>query len=123
MDKNKILLGLVRIIHRLIVYFIILGVFLPPKYLIFFLPVWPFIYLHWQINSNRCIMTEIEYWIESNPYPSTIDLDHDYPFIRSISWNLFDNLTNGQLHKLIVGGFTLVWFIGLIRYYNYVKKN
>lgn len=123
MEVNKILLYFIKIFHQFIVYFIVLGVFLPSKYLIYYIPFWPLVYLHWKFNSNRCFLTELEYWIESKPFPSTVNNDHNYPFIRSMTGKLFDKLTNDQLHQLVITLFTLTWFIGLIRYYFYITKN
>ena len=104
------------------VYFLINSI-QDPKYLIYYILSWPLIYLHWKFNSNRCFLTELEYWIESKPYPSTVNNDNNYPFVRSMTGKLFDNLTNIQLHQLVIGTFTFAWFVGLIRYYLYITKN
>jgi hypothetical protein len=119
MEGRKILARLVKIIHQLIVYFCVLGVFLPSKYLIYYIPIWPLIYLHWQFNSNKCILTELQYWLEFKSSTPTIDLDHNFPFIRSISGNLFKNISNKNLHNFIIRSITLLWIIGVIRYLKF----
>lgn len=115
---KTVLLNLVKLVHNLIVLFVVFGAFCPKKYLKYFLFVWPIIFIHWQMNSNRCVLTELEYWIENKPYPVSISLQSDppYPFIRRITGKLFDGFTDGQLHKFILGLFTFLWIIGLIRY-------
>jgi len=112
-----LLLSLVKFVHNLIILFVVLGSFLPKKYLIYFLFAWPTIFIHWQTNSNKCVLTELEFWIENKPYPAnTIDTDPAYPFIRKITGKMFDSFSDNQLHKFILGLFTLLWVIGLIRY-------
>lgn len=117
------LLNFVKIFHNLLVFFIVFGVFVPKKYLIYFLFVWPIVFIHWQTNSNRCVLTELEYWLEGKPYPKSqtnsanvLKADPPSPFIRKITGTLFDGFTDGELHKTILGLFTLFWVIGLIRY-------
>ena len=116
MEIKNMLSKLIRLVHQLLIYFILLGVFLPNKYLFFYLITWPLIYLHWQFNSNKCALTQLEYWIQSIPYPKSTNSNNTYPFVRSISGNLFTNTSNDLMHKIIISCFTLFWFVGLIRY-------
>ena len=53
---NKI----VRFSHLLLLFVLIFGVFLPGKYLIYFLFLLPAIYIHWYFNDNKCMLTELE---------------------------------------------------------------
>jgi hypothetical protein len=45
-----------------------IGPFLPGKYLIYYLFLWPAIYVHWYFNDDNCMLTEIEYNIDRQHY-------------------------------------------------------
>jgi hypothetical protein len=45
-----------------------IGPFLPGKYLIYYLFLWPAIYVHWYFNDDKCMLTEIEYNIDRQYY-------------------------------------------------------
>lgn len=114
---RKILKLITVLIHKFIVYFMVLGVASPKKILIFFTLTWPLVYLSWQINNNKCILTEIEYYLDNNslPPPSATD-DHDYPFIRNMIGDYNMSLTNKQIHYCIMALLTLIWLVGVVRY-------
>ena len=49
------------IFHLLLVLIFIIGPFLPGKYLIYYLFLWPIVYIHWHFNDGMCMLTELEY--------------------------------------------------------------
>ncbi len=114
---KKILLYLIIIIHKLFVYFMILGFLLPRKYLYLFLISWPLVYIHWNLNNNKCILTEWEYKLKNIKDVPIVNKDHDFPFINKMlnEWNIY--LSNNQIHYLIISLLTITWTIGLIRFY------
>jgi len=67
---NIILEKIVKITHLLLVIIFIIGPFLPGKYLIYYLFLWPAVYFHWYFNDDMCMLTEIGYNIDSNFYNS-----------------------------------------------------
>lgn len=117
---RKLLKMLLNLIHKLLVYFMVFGVLLPEKYIFYFVITWPCIYLHWQLNNNRCILTELEYYLDNKPYPPTVDKDHDYPFIKSALKDFGVSADDIEIHYGIMYGFTILWIIGMIRYFKFI---
>ena len=118
---RKFFKKVVYFIHKLFVYFLVLGVFLPEKYLFYYIIAWPITYIHWQFNDNRCILTELEYFLDDKPYPPTINKDHDFPFIKSILEKLNIKMSNSELHYTSIYCNTILWLIGVIRYFRLYK--
>jgi len=48
-------------VHLSLVLIFIIGPFLPGKYLLYYLFLWPLVYIHWYFNDDRCMLTELEY--------------------------------------------------------------
>ena len=119
---KKILKLAIILVHKIIVFSMIFGFLIPKKYLLFFIILWPSVYLSWQLNNNKCILTEIEYYLDNKKYSPSVTEDHDYPFIRRMLSNININLTNQKIlsnkhiHYIIVLLLTLLWFIGLVKY-------
>ena len=118
---------LVKITHYLLLFVLIFGIFLPPKYLIYYLFLWPAVYFSWQFNNNRCMLTELESQFD----PRHLNLnEHEevrhYKYIE-IFENLkkidiyFDNIEsfNSYVYNIIM----IVWVVGVIRLINYYKKD
>ena len=55
-----LLLFLVYVLHNVCWIFVAFGFLLPPKYLIYYILVWPLILLHWLTNDNQCILIQIK---------------------------------------------------------------
>lgn len=120
---KQIIINLIVLIHKLIVYLMLFGFLLPQKYLYLHLIAWPAVYLHWQLNNDKCFLTELEYTLKDIEYdkiPKSKD-DHDFPFMRRIfNDDLGLQLTDLQIHTYILKYLTIVWFVSLIRimFYN-----
>jgi hypothetical protein len=106
----------IRFIHILMILFMLLGAFLPKKYLIYFIFALPLLYLHWLTNNNKCISTEIECCADKQPYCSEVA---DYPFLTHLL-NKFDITVKDKNTKknIVCYGLTSFWFIALYRYYT-----
>ena len=48
------------VLHILVVLFGFLGCFLPKKYLIYHLLLWPIILIQWLLNKNKCVISQAE---------------------------------------------------------------
>jgi len=120
----KILILLLEIIHRILVYFMLFGFILPIKFLYIHIFAWPLVYLHWQLNNDRCILTEWEYKLKGIEYKyiPTSSEDHDWPFMRKALSILNINLTNKQMDKYIKKYLTIAWLISLIILFMHYKK-
>lgn len=119
---KKILKIIVNTIHKLLVYFMFFGVFLPKKYLLYFIIVLPFVHIHWQFNNHKCILTELEYYLDGKPPPPTVDKQETYPFMKDTFSELGMNLTDQEIYYVIMYGYTFVWIIGMIRYFTPLKR-
>ena len=113
---KEILKTILVFIHKLIVYFMAFGFLLPHGFLLYFLLTWPLVYLHWQFNNNRCVLTELEYYLDDTPYPPTVDKDHNNPFVMKLLNDFGIHLSDSQVHYGIMYGFTVSWMIGAFRY-------
>jgi hypothetical protein len=113
--------------HEFIGLFTLFGCLIPNRYLPIFIATWPLIYLSWQLNYNRCILTDLEYYLDNKKFPPIIQDDYNYPFIRrmlkKINSKYADEkeLSNKQFHYFMVSLATITWLLGLIRYLNYKK--
>ena len=65
---TELLQTLITILHISLFFVLIIGPFLTGKYLIYYLFLWPVIYVHWYFNDDRCILTEIEYILDKQHY-------------------------------------------------------
>ncbi len=113
---RKILKTMVVVVHRIIVYFMFIGVLLPNHLLFYYLCVWPGVYLHWQINDQHCILTQLEYYLDGRKFPPKAQDDHNYPFAQGILRTIGIYIHDSQLHGLILFVLTTLWIIGFIRY-------
>jgi len=118
---KKFLKKVVYLIHKLFVYFLVFGAFLPEKYLFLHIIAWPLTYIHWQFNEQRCILTELEYLIDNKPFPPKVQEDDDFPFMKNIFDEIGIKIKNSELHNIIVYGNTIFWLIGVIRYFRLYK--
>lgn len=113
------LTNLVVFIHTLIVLFLFWGFLLPKKYLIYHLIAWPIVWLHWQLNNQRCILTEWEFKLRGIDDAQIIKVtENDSPFMRKFYKVIFGNdktISNETIHNSVVFGFTFAWIISLIR--------
>jgi hypothetical protein len=114
-----ILTNLLVFIHTLIVFFLSWGFLLPKKYLIYHLFAWPIVWLHWQLNNQRCILTEWEFKLRGIDDAQIIKVtENDSPFMRKLYKMIFGDkksISNETLHYSIIILFTLAWIISLIR--------
>ena len=58
---NNLLQKLLVLLHLFLLVLFFIGPFLPGKYLIYYLFLWPFTYIHWHFNNNQCILTDLEF--------------------------------------------------------------
>jgi len=103
------------ILHYLIILFILFGFLLPVEYLIYFLIIWPTIYIHWKFNNNICVLTQIEYIaLGKKDIPPPVN----YDFIKNTykKMNLDVSTQTALLTGMVI--ITIAWIVGFIRYIN-----
>jgi hypothetical protein len=106
-----------NLIHYSIVAFITLGAFLPKKYLFYFIFAWPLMILHWKTNNDKCFITELECWLDKQPYCDRSD--NEYPFVTHLLSFFNIKITDKKTkNNIIMYGLTFFWLIGMGRYYK-----
>jgi hypothetical protein len=106
---------------------LVLGAFLPGKYLIYYLILWPAVIIHWSFNDSNCMLTELESQLSESHFNKNIpgEMIH-YKYINvfqifkkfNIHFDTIDTLTS-YFHNTYI----ICWVIGLIRLLNYHKKS
>ena len=112
-------------VHLLLLLIFIIGPFLPGKYLLYYLFLWPLVYIHWYFNDDRCMLTELEYNIDTDFFSSLNEYsffskDSIFSALRKI--NIFFNSEhsfNTSLDKIR----TILWIIAFIRAVIYYRKD
>jgi hypothetical protein len=118
---KQILKKILAAIHILVFIFSIVGFIMPEPFLFYFLFVWPAIYLHWQINDNNCILSDLEhYYIDGKKPPS--GNKYEFPFLQKQFANAGIKLKHLDIYNFFIYGLTTFWIIGLIRYI-YTRNN
>ena len=118
---RQILKNIVIFIHILVSIFMVIGFLFPTKFLFYFLFLWPAVYLHWQINDNRCILSDLEYYIDGKtPPPGN---NYEFPNTQKKLAELGIKLQHMDIYYFFMYGLSTFWIIGLIRYmYNRNNK-
>ena len=101
----------VHIIHRVLVYFTLLGFLLPKKYLKYHLLMWPGIVLHWLTNNNRCFLSDLEIKLSGKSWGSK---ESDFGIKIAKSFGL--NITQKHTTWMYIIVYTLIWLISLFRF-------
>ena len=116
MVLKNILKLILRLIHFIFVVLLIVGAFIPKKYLLYFIIMWPLINLHWITNNTKCVCTQIECWLDNEPY--CLDHDEDFPFLTHILSYANIEINKKTKLNIIYMGLTFFWLIGVYRYYH-----
>ena len=101
----------VHIIHRILVYFTLLGFLLPKKYLKYHLIMWPGILLHWLTNNNRCFLSDLEVKLSGESWG---EKESDFGIKIAKSFGI--NITLKDTTKIYIIVYTIIWLISLLRF-------
>ena len=101
----------VHIIHRILVYFTLLGFLLPKKYLKYHLIMWPGILLHWLTNNNRCFLSDLEVKLSGESWG---EKESDFGIKIAKSFGI--NITLKDTTKIYIIVYTITWLISLLRF-------
>ena len=122
----------IHILHKLFVYFLVLGFLLPRKYLIIHLIAYLLLKLHNFTNNNYCISSLFEYILRDKENKiKTVDqmvvtIKYEYKLLAFISKKVFNHyLTRSEMHTIgnIIISISVV--ISIIRYllqFEFIKK-
>lgn len=119
--------NVIRIIHYILMLSLLFGIFLPSKYLIYYIFLWPAVYLHWYFNGNRCMLTELE----SNFDQKFISVNNHEEVLHHKYVEIFENLKKINIYFDNMDSFTsyfynvvvVLWIVGIVRLLHYYKKN
>jgi len=106
---------LVKWLHELIWYISIFGIFLPKKYLFYYLFLWPIIFIHWQFNGQRCCLTDLECYLKGIYPGPTVQQSLGTPVRKFLdSHNI--RVRKITMYYVSLAICTLLWLIALYRY-------
>ena len=111
---------LLEYIHRIILYFMLIGFVLPNKYSWIHGITFPLVYWHWTKNNGNCILTELEYKLKNKPLMK--GGMNEYPFMRRIFKEFGLDFTNEEIKKYVLPYLTIVSIISLLRTLYYKSK-
>jgi hypothetical protein len=122
---NEILHKFLFFIHAFLFIVYTIGPFLPGKYLIYYLFLWPAIHIHWYFNDNMCMLTEIEFKISNNFFNNINDYIF-YSFTKystilskfNIKFSNIDSFHNALNYYSII-----LWIIVFIRALIYYRND
>jgi hypothetical protein len=109
---QNIILYLVKLIHILVILFIVITPFIGNNYLLLIhFIVTPFIILHWLLNDNTCCLTIME---------KVLAKDKNYKGILSkIIEPVYDFKKNNESYSILIYAATFVfWSISTYKLYN-----
>lgn len=117
---NIFLANLINFIHTIFVLLMQYGFILPKSFLKYYLLLWPITLLHWKLNNNNCILTQIELKLRGIKE----DKDYNYPFMKKLYFNIFNlDLTTKQIHNFLGLKNNILWLIGAAIYLRYKKMS
>lgn len=121
----EILKKLLTIFHVSLFIIFTIGPFLPGKYLIYYLFLWPAVYIHWHFNDNNCMLTEIEYSMDQQYYNGLTEyIFHSKNGFFSILKKLHILFPNFEsLNSWLDNYRSALWIIAFIRALIYYQKD
>ena len=110
----------ITILHIFLIVLFIIGPFLPGKYLIYYLFLWPATYIHWYFNDDNCMLTEIEYSLDKQYHNGL----NEYIFNSKRGFfAVLGNLKYDLLNVNFTYYRTILWIVAFIRAFIYYRKD
>ena len=104
---------------------LIFGFFIPDKYLIYYLIIWPAIYIHWLFNDDKCMLTDIENKLNDNHYNNVDEYrykNYNNFFKQLKKYSIyFDNIDDFTTKIYTIA--SILWVIGFFRLLIFYRKN
>jgi hypothetical protein len=124
---TDLLQKVITILHISLIVLFIIGPFLPGKYLIYYLFLWPATYIHWYFNDNKCMLTELESHFDQK----YVNLNNDEEVYHYKYINILEMLKKINIYfdgadsftSYLYNIFFICWIVGFIRFLNYYKKD
>ncbi len=114
---RKVLLGLLKIVHLVILLFVVFGWLLPRNWLLIHLIFVPLMVLQWQFNQGSCILTNWENAIRGN---TKIKTQQQGQFIKGILGKFCQPLpSDAVIKRWVYGVIALSWILSAIHWRGY----
>ena len=122
---NEFLTKIFRILHISVFFILVYGAFIPSKYLIYYLFLLPMLVLHWIFNNNSCMVTDIEFVVNSNHYNNENEMIYYlnmelFNILKKINIK-FDNFDS--FHSFLYYTWGILWIFAFIRALIYYRKD
>lgn len=122
---NNLLQKILVLLHLFLLVIFFIGPFLPGKYLIYYLFIWPFTYIHWHFNNDQCILTDLEFKTSGEFFNGITEYKH---YSKSL---FFSKLSKLNIHFSNVDSFdnfldysrSILWIIVFIRALVYYRND
>jgi len=110
---KSVLLKIVRFIHSIIGVIMCWGCLLPQQFLYIPVLAFPLVYLQYQFNEYRCILSDLQIYLGDKD----MRLDSEWPAIRSSISKITDDskISDTQIKMGMYGIWILVWSVALYR--------
>jgi len=114
--EYPVLATCVRLIHHGIILFVVLGWAIPSRevrliHMIFL----PLMFLHWRLNRNTCILTNLEHWLRGSTRPK----EQQTGFIRGAAEKILRReLSESRVNTVIYAILVVVWLLSASLYMN-----
>ena len=108
----------INYLHKFFVYFMFLGFLLPKKFLYIHFIIYPLLLVHWKLNKNKCMLTQLEFKYKNEKLPP----NGEYPFIKHMinEFNIYP--TNKQIKIFFNLGLYIAWLITIYRLFIHNKQ-
>ena len=118
---NELCLQMIRLIHILVILFIVIVPFMSSTYLLLlYVIIVPFIMIHWILNDNTCILTIIEKNIRQQVYGTQPKKEEC--FTCQLIEPIYDFNKNYQSMSTAIYVITIVlWLIAVYKLYSKYK--
>ena len=108
-----VLRNLVRTTHYSLILVVLLGwVHANTAWLRAYIIFLPFLAIHWRLNENACILTNLEYWLE-HEYQKRPKIRDQEPFVGRILQRIYGRKVTFRTTQFWSHGMlTLAWLLG-----------
>ncbi len=114
---RKVLLGVVKTSHLVILLFVVFGWLLPGNWLLTHLIFLPSMILQWQFNQSSCILTN---WENSLRKKTTVKTQQQGQFIKGILGKFCQPLPSDAVIKgWVYGVIAISWVLSAIHWRGY----
>jgi hypothetical protein len=104
------------LVHIAVLAIATLGWALPGRnWLAFYLVFLPLMVLHWKINRDACILSNLENWLRHRRWRMPLSNREEGAWLRTLLADVTGiTLTSARMNAIIYGGIALFWVLAAI---------